>query len=195
MTTWSTFFFLSSKNIFAKKKVRRKDVITLVKQNNIHAKRMKIWSTFLCESSENIFIKKKLDKLLLFRLRIIPKKLRQQCHNFGYDRYYSSCARIDNNRREYWQKKVAKDGVHACVLRIFFLRCAFLLSSVYNVVDPSNKTPVAVHWQTTCGDFVLLEGWCARIDNNRREYREEDERKMVYMHVCSAFFFSLRSFY
>ena len=30
------------------------------------------------------------------------------------------CARIDNNRREYWEERCAKDGVHACVLRIFF---------------------------------------------------------------------------
>ena len=36
------------------------------------------------------------------------------------------CARIDNNRREYWERESAKDGVHACVLRIFFLRFAFI---------------------------------------------------------------------
>ena len=33
------------------------------------------------------------------------------------------CARIDNNWREYCVVEVAKDGVHACMLRIFFFGC------------------------------------------------------------------------
>ena len=35
---------------------------------------------------------------------------------------------------------------------------------------------------------------CARIDNNRREYWREKLRKLVYMRVCSAFFFFVRTF-
>ena len=50
--------------------------------------------------------------------------------------YFDSCARIDNNRREYWQGKVVKDGVRVCVLRFFLLCC----TTVQDVVELCHQT-------------------------------------------------------
>ena len=155
---------------------------------HIHAKRMKTWSTFLCASSENIlqrvvnFYWNRIVRLMVALNK--PHTTDAICHTW-------SCARIDNNRREYWERKGAKDGVHVYVLRIFF-RCALLLSSRIMMNTPKQNTyqveqsPQYYVW-SICGS-------CARIDNNRREYCERELRKDG-VHACVLrIFFSLRSF-
>ena len=80
-----------------------------------------------------------------------------------------SCARIDNNRREYCEENERKDGVHACVLRIFFsLRS--LLRSLYNAMWFLNFKDFEKENNAHSNVLLRLNFGCVRIDNNRREY-------------------------
>ena len=51
-----------------------------------------------------------------------------------------------------------------------------------------SELKVATILTTIVSEVIVCMG-CARIDNNRREYWVERLRKMVYMRVCSVFFF------
>ena len=87
------------------------------------------------------------------------------------------------------EEKVAKDGVHTCVLRIFFFLCCTTVQvnwvSIIQQTHNTNKERI----DNSCFVFcVFVVCGCARIDNNRREYWRRKLRKMVYMRVCSAFF-------
>ena len=95
----------------------------------------------------------------------------------------------ENRQQPTWilRRESAKDGVHACVLRIFFFfthNCATYLKWSCRQKQVIFKRPF--------GHFFFLFFFCcygcARIDNNRREYCHADVRKLVYMCVCSAFF-------
>ena len=103
----------------------------------------------------------------------------------------------ENRQQPTWilGKRVAKDGVHACVLRIFFFvlhNCAGVI-----IITDIQKQNQKWHAHTIPFFFVFFVFEylrCARIDNNRREYWEEKARKDG-VHACVLhIFFSLRSF-
>ena len=72
----------------------------------------------------------------------------QQYQNYCFcrRRYCEGCARIDNNRREYWIRKLRKDGVHVCVLRIFFSLRSFIRFVKKN------------SWHTKTNKIIMLAG-------------------------------------
>ena len=83
-------------------------------------------------------------------------------------------------------QKVAKDGVHVCVLRFFL----FFLSHHFKIIIylPHNTTIKEQLYITLVVLFFFVVDGCARIDNNRREYCVLELHSCAYMRVCSAFF-------
>ena len=86
------------------------------------------------------------------------------------------------------KKKLRKDGVHACVLRIFFfaalfIKIVFVLLTSQNIKTFSNRKSKSVSFYVK--DVVI---GCARIDNNRREYCEKMCESWCTC-VCAPHFF------
>ena len=87
------------------------------------------------------------------------------------------------------EKKGVKDGVHACVLRIFF-RFALLLSRLSSMI-PYHQNELQL--LNTTGFVLFGDNFCcARIDNNRREYFTRRAAQLCnYSCVLRFFFFFL----
>ena len=146
MTTWSTFLFSSSKNIFAKKKVRQK-MLWRSLTKYIHAKRMKTWSTFLFEERRTIY-EKRFKQIDMFINVSIPltSLVNKSKQSFTQTTVVLDLLRMiwlcENRQQPTWifGKKVAKDGVRACVCSIFFLLLNIdLISKLNNFKQLVNK--------------------------------------------------------
>ena len=97
-----------------------------------------------------------------------------------------SCARIDNNRREYCAHRAAQLCVHACVLRFFFF---FLITSLVMQLNSSHNHYLKAFVRTLCCFLVMIACGRARIDNNRREYFVPRAAQLCELFVCAPFFF------
>ena len=100
------------------------------------------------------------------------------------------CARIDNNRREYWVEKLRK-MVYMRVCSAFFFSLRSFIKIACHESNPPNTQMLELLTKQLGFGLVRVVYCCARIDNNRREYWEESARKMVCMCVCSEFFLFL----
>ena len=76
------------------------------------------------------------------------------------------CARIDNNRREYFVSRAAQLCVHACVLRFFLL----FFSNKRSLMLPTHCKRCQSLSKLMSFAVVAFFFGRARIDNNRREY-------------------------
>ena len=82
--------------------------------------------------------------------------------------YFYIRARIDNNRREYCERKLRKDGVHACVLRIFF-RFALLLSSFCKLLRSLTNVRALSIPKSTAKYFVFGMDFFFLLCENRQQ--------------------------
>ena len=88
-------------------------------------------------------------------------------------------------------EKVAKDGVHACVLRIFFLCIAQLCICLCSSLLRSGDIVFQQHRLTNTTVFLLLVLYIMVVREQTTtdvNIERESCEKMVYMRVCSAFF-------
>ena len=98
------------------------------------------------------------------------------------------CARIDNNRREYWKESCERWCTCVCAPHFFSLRFFIRFSCEILMTPFKKQIPIADYstmlWYLFLCFSIVREQTTTDVNIEQRKLR-----KMVYMRVCSAFFF------